>query len=92
VAHFENREFKYAKEHVDGHTYSKCSFKNVEIVHSGGEPPSFVNCTFSPVSFNFEGAAGRTVSFLKALSSPGSGFQDLVRKTSPALSSTDHRR
>ena len=85
MAHFANREFKNAKEYVDGHTYSKCSFKNVEIVYSGGEPPSFVDCTFGPVSFNFEGAAGRTVSFLQALSSPGSGFQDLVRKTFPAL-------
>lgn len=85
MARFENKVFSDKKEHVDGNSYNGCTFIKVEIVYSGGEPPSFTKCSFDGVKFAFEGAAGRTTAFIQALSRPESGFREIVKQTFPSL-------
>lgn len=65
---------------VDEGDYRDCVFSGATIVYFGGRPPSFAGCTFEDCKWAFKGSASNTVSFLRAMSRPGSGFHQLVEK------------
>ena len=66
---------------VDGNRYVDCTFKGCVMVYGGGVPPSFSGCHFRDSRLSFVGAAANTLAFLKALDSPSSGLQRIVRET-----------
>jgi hypothetical protein len=70
---------------LDSRTFERCRFKNAVLVYSGGPPPSIVNCSFEEVGFEFQGAAGRTLALLQALSAPRSGFREIFKATFPKM-------
>jgi hypothetical protein len=50
---------------VDGESFSDCEFRECRLVYSGGELPVFESCRFDEVEWKFEGAASRTLAYLK---------------------------
>lgn len=66
---------------VDGNRYRNCVFDACVMIYGGGMPPSFSDCRFRNCRLSFVGAAGNTLMFLKAMDSPGSGLQRVVRET-----------
>jgi len=74
-----------AGRHVlDGNVYRSCRFNNCELVYQGGGIPSITHSQFSgAVSFHFDGAAGRTLAFMKALQA--GGFAQFVEPTLDAI-------
>lgn len=52
---------------LDGKTFTEIAFENANLVFEGGQPPNFINCTFTQTNFSFEGPAGNTVHFLRAM-------------------------
>ena len=70
---------------LDGSRFLRCRFKAAALVYTGGAPPSFEGCSFEDVSFRFDGAAGRTLAFLKAMSAPSSGLAVVFKASFPRL-------
>jgi hypothetical protein len=70
---------------LDGGTFDRCRFKNAALIYIGGAAPTIRGCSFDGVSFEFKGAAGRTVSFLQAMSTPRSGLSSVFKATFPRL-------
>ena len=70
---------------LDGARFRRCRFKEAALVYGGGQPPSFEDCSFEGVSFRFDGAAGNTLAFLKAMSAPSSGLASVFRASFPRL-------
>lgn len=70
---------------LDGGTFERCRFREAALVYIGGAPPTLVNCSFHGVSFEFSGAAGRTVGFLQAMAQPSSGLSSIFKATFPRL-------
>jgi hypothetical protein len=68
---------------LDGNAFIRCRFTGCKLIYSGGMPPNFSHCEFSGSQFYFEGAAGNTVAFLKAMSSPQSGLQRVLKDIFP---------
>ena len=64
---------------LDHGVFDRCAFVNARLRYAGGRPPVLQNCTFSNISFTFEGAAGETLAFLKAMSNPRSGLSDVFK-------------
>lgn len=64
---------------IDGNRYESCTFNAATLVYSGGEGPSFVDCTFRDFKFTFTGAAENTLKFLTAMYQ--GGFQSLIENT-----------
>ena len=55
---------------LDGETFDNCTFTNCTLTFSGGALPNINNCVFrSPMSWNFDGAASNTLTFLQMLTS-----------------------
>ncbi|MFI4934506.1 MAG: hypothetical protein ACHP7N_07805 [Caulobacterales bacterium] len=52
---------------LDGESYADCEFRACRLVYAGGEPPSFVNCKFDDCDWRLEGAAARSLEFLKLM-------------------------
>ena len=70
---------------LDGGAFERCRFHKAALIYIGGTPPSLVNCSFREVSFEFAGAAGRTVAFLQAMAAPKSGLSSIFKATFPRL-------
>jgi hypothetical protein len=70
---------------LDNTIFERCAFKGARLVYFGGPPPSIRDCTFDGVSFQFDGAAGRTLAFLQAMTSSSSGFRDVFKASFPRL-------
>jgi hypothetical protein len=70
---------------LDGNTYTDCFFTNCNLTYSGGALPSISGCHFEHCRFELVGAAANTLALLKAMTSPTSGMQTLVRETFRAL-------
>jgi len=70
---------------LDGGTFERCRFRDAALIYIGGAPPTLVDCSFQSVSFEFTGAAGRTVAFLQAMASPKSGLSSIFKATFPRL-------
>lgn len=52
---------------LDGERFSSCEFRDCRLVYAGGEPPVFDNCRIEDCDWRFEGAAERTLAFLKVV-------------------------
>jgi hypothetical protein len=70
---------------LDGGTFEQCRFQNAALIYIGGAPPTLVGCSFREVTFEFKGAAGRSVAFLQAIASPTSGLSSIFKATFPRL-------
>jgi hypothetical protein len=70
---------------IDDMSFERCRFEHAVLVYTGGAPPQIVDCSFHEVSFEFQGAAGRALSFLQALSAPSSGLRDVFKASFPRL-------
>lgn len=57
--------------HLDGQSYFDCEFKKCRMVYEGGEIPEFNGCHFDACDWKLEGAANRTVNWLKFLHATG---------------------
>lgn len=68
---------------IDGAVFERCKFRSAVLVYTGGAAPSIQGCSFEDVSFEFAGAAGRTLAVLKAMSAPSSGLRDVFKASFP---------
>lgn len=56
---------------LDGQVFSDCEFMKSRLIYAGGEPPIFDNCRFTNCEWRYDGAAGNTLAFLKAVWAAG---------------------
>lgn len=70
---------------LDNANFEHCRFQGAALVYRGGVPPTVRNCTFENVSFEFEGAAGRTLALLQAMSSTSSGLRSVFKASFPKM-------
>ena len=82
---FVRRAFGAEIVDLDGAEFIECRFRGTTLRYSGGVVPRIIGCSFSQARFAVDGAAARTLTLLKAMASPGSGLQDVVRETFGAL-------
>ena len=70
---------------LDNSTFERCKFQGAVLVYAGGVPPTIQNCSFETVSFEFDGAAGRTLAMLQAMSSASSGLREVFKASFPRI-------
>ena len=71
---------------LDGNEFYNCTFSGgATLIYRGDTPPRLNGCKFKSFKFEFQGTAANTVGFLKAMASPNSGLQSVVRDTFPGL-------
>lgn len=70
---------------IDNHTYINCTFRNARLVYEGGVPPQFDNTSFENANFVFQGSAGYTLSFLRAMSPRATNMREIVLGLIPEL-------
>lgn len=75
---FQNHKFHECDVELDGNQYEGCRFDECNLVYAGGPMPSLVGCSFGTFRFVFVGAAGNTITFLKALHGGGGEFTETV--------------
>ena len=56
---------------LDGNDFTDCTFQGCTLIYRGGRGPNMNGCDLRDSKFKFEGAAGNTVAFLKAMSKSG---------------------
>jgi len=67
---------------LDGNNYIDCRFEQCTIVYRAETLPELKNCNFHDCSFRFEGAADRTITFMKGIyHGLGQGGRDLITAT-----------
>ncbi len=70
MAHPKGKAFVSETVRLDGETFDNCTFTDCTLIFSGGLPPNINNCVFQPpVSWNFDGAASNTLTFIQMLTS-----------------------
>lgn len=74
---------------LDGNTYVDCEFKDARLTYEGGLPPAFNNCVFNNSQFAFDGAAGRTIGFLRAMAPARTNMRHIVVGLLPELGLTN---
>ena len=70
---------------LDNPSFERCRFRTAVLVYAGGAPPLLQNCSFENASFEFAGAAGRTLALLQAMGNPTSGLRDIVKASFPRV-------
>jgi hypothetical protein len=70
---------------LDNRSFERCRFRSAVLVYGGGIPPRLSDCVFERASFEFSGAASRTLAFLQAMSDTRSGLRGMVKASFPAL-------
>lgn len=83
---------RYADQIValDGKVFRGCEFQRCRFVYKGGQPPKIADCHFHDCSWEFDGAAAQTLTFLSGLYHGGfsaiveSTFESLRMNTGPA--------
>lgn len=50
---------------LDGSDFQACSFQGCKLVYGGGALPNISDCSFEECSWQFDTAAGRTVTFIR---------------------------
>lgn len=70
---------------LDDEQFFNCVFDDAILIYRGGTPPTINNCQFLNATWHFEDSAGRTISFLQALASPGGGLDQVLLNTFPTL-------
>ena len=53
---------------LDGNEYCGCKFVRCTMVYAGGTPPTMVDCLFTQSSWEFDGAAARTIARTSGMS------------------------
>lgn len=79
------RTFSDEKIDIDGRDFENCKFVRCTLVYSGGKPPSLVGLELVDTVLGFTGPAGNTLSLIKAMATPNSGFQELILATLPEV-------
>jgi hypothetical protein len=75
-----------AIEVIDGNQYNDCRFENCTMVYRGGEIPHITGCQFDNCSWQFDGAAERTLLFMRQMyHGMGTGGVQLIEGTLAAL-------
>jgi len=59
--------------YLDYGDFRETDFRNCKLIYKGGRPPNLINNNFHACEWIFEGDAGNTVAFLRALAAPGAG-------------------
>lgn len=70
---------------IDGNNYIDCTFDGARLIYEGGMPPGFQNTRFDNSQFRFQGPAGYTLAFLKAMSPAQTGMRHMVQGLLPEL-------
>ena len=52
---------------LDGAIFEKCEFRNCTLIYSGGDLPQMSDCQIQDCEWRFEGAAGKTINFMKGI-------------------------
>ena len=66
---------------LDGNEFDSCKFQSCEMVYQGGELPKIQHCEFTQCSWRLDGAAKRTILFLRSIYHSGEGGMELVEGT-----------
>jgi hypothetical protein len=69
---------------TDGVAFLDCRFERTTLVYSGGEHPRFERCAFSRSTWEFAGAALRTVGLLRAINASPGGDSFIAELMAPA--------
>ncbi|MBU1378000.1 MAG: hypothetical protein KKE02_01470 [Alphaproteobacteria bacterium] len=72
-SHHEGKTFT-GRVLLDGSSFERCRFQRAVLIYAGGAPPRLSDCVFTDATFEFQGAAARTLTFLQAMSAPSSGL------------------
>ncbi len=64
---------------LDDSVFEDCVFSDAQLAYSGGVAPTIQGCSFHNVTFEFAGAAGRTLQLLQAFSAPSSGLAQIFK-------------
>ena len=70
---------------LDNTSFVRCRFKSAILVYAGGPPPQISDCGFEDTTFEFAGAAGRTLALLQALSAQSSGLRAIFKASFPKI-------
>jgi len=62
-----DKEFTDEPVDIDDTQFFKCQFLRCTFVYSGGGAPSFEQCKFGEIRFEFAGPAARTISLINDL-------------------------
>lgn len=72
---------------LDGNIFRNIDFRDCQLVYQGGIPPQFDNCRFDTASFTFQGPAGATLAFLRAMAPAETNMRPVVLGLIPELTS-----
>jgi hypothetical protein len=70
---------------LDNTSFVRCRFRRATLIYAGGPPPQIRDCIFENSSFEFAGAAGRTLALLQAISAQSSGLRNIFKASFPRL-------
>lgn len=70
---------------LDNTSFVRCRFKNAILIYAGGPPPQIRDCRFENATFEFTGAAGRTLALLQAMGAPSSGLKNIFKASFPKI-------
>lgn len=76
---FENNTYREETIVLDGSVYRNCKFHNCQLIFRGGDLPILIGDEFHQCNWTFDGAASRTIEFMKALYMGGA--DDLIEET-----------
>jgi hypothetical protein len=79
MAEFQNETFTNQRVELDGNAYNNCTFVNSQIVYQGTAPVTLQGVKFDNCTWTFDGAAGRTISFMTVLYR--GGMAELMEQT-----------
>ncbi len=74
-------EFNDERVELDGKNFERCLFTNCVLVFSGTAPVGLKTITCIECRWAFEGAASRTVFFMKALYEAGGDTRTMIEDT-----------
>jgi hypothetical protein len=70
---------------IDGRSFERCRFERAILVYAGGPLPRIEQCAFANSTFQFEGAAARSLALLSAMSAQSSGLRDIFKASFPKI-------
>ena len=59
--------FNHQTVALDGESFTDCEFVACRLTYAGGDVPYFSGCRFDDCEWKHEGAASRTLSYLKLM-------------------------
>ena len=67
LEHIRDKHFTNQRVEIDGKRFTSCTFKNCELIYSGGDVEFGLGCVVNDCRPEFSGPARRTVLLLHAL-------------------------